>query len=569
VLTAGHFCYGPRIATSIITCGTNPIVDYENNPKCIMAWGNNVVISNPDCYKGEPFSQALDAGAKLIAVDPRLTRIAARADIWLALRPGTDTALALGMLYVIIHEQLYDKDFVKNHVHGWEPFVERVNEYPPDRVEKITWVPQEKIRAAARLFATTKPAAVQWGVAIEQQVNCADNNRVLLALMGITGNIDAKGGHVLFKPPKIVNVGRFGAHDMLPKAQAKKRLGGERFRLAGNFAIINPKCVWDAILEEKPYPVKMLFFISSNPLMTRGNAREVFRALSAVEFMAVSDFFLTPTAELADIVLPAATWLEMDYIADFWKRHGYVFPRRKAVQIGECRSDHEMLNDLAHRVGQGDYWWDDFEGGLDHILAPMGIRWKDFKEMDYLRGEVTYQKYKEKGFSTPTGKFELYSTLLEKWGYDPLPQFREPPEGPVSTPALYEEYPYILITGRRSPGFFHTENRQLPWLRELHRDPLVEIHPETARKEGIQEGDWVAIESPRGRVRQRAKFFAGMDPRIVSAEHGWWFPEKKDPGHGWEESNINILTSNAYAHCDPAMGATHVRTLLCRISPET
>ncbi len=169
VLTAGHFCYGPRIATTIITCGTNPIVDYENNPKCLMVWGNNVVISNPDCYKGEPFSQALDAGAKLIAVDPRLTRIAARADIWLPLRPGTDTALALGMLNVIIHEALYDKDFVANHVHGWEPFVERVNEYPLDRVAKITWVPKEKIQAAARLFATTKPAAIQWGVAIERR----------------------------------------------------------------------------------------------------------------------------------------------------------------------------------------------------------------------------------------------------------------------------------------------------------------------------------------------------------------------------------------------------------------
>ncbi len=346
-------------------------------------------------------------------------------------------------------------------------------------------------------------------------------------------------------------------------------MGGERFRLAGNFAIINPKCVWDAILEEKPYPVKMLFFISSNPLMTRANAREVHRALSAVDFMAVSDFFLTPTAQLADIVLPAATWLEMDYVADFWKRHGYLFPRRKVVKIGECRSDHEMLNDLAHRVGQVEHWWDDFEGGLDYILSPMGIRWKDFKKMDYLRGEVIYQKYKEKGFSTPTGKFKLYSTLLEKWGYDPLPQYREPPESPVSTPALAEKYPYLLITGRRLPGFFHTENRQLPWLRELHRDPMVEIHPETAQKEGIAEGDWVIIESPRGRVRQRAKFFAGMDPRIVSAEHGWWFPEQKGPGHGWDESNINILTSNAYEHCDPAMGATHVRTLLCRICPET
>jgi anaerobic selenocysteine-containing dehydrogenase len=568
VLTAGHFCYGPRIATSIITCGTNPIVDYENGPRCIMVWGNNIVISNPDEYKGENFSVALNKGAKLIAVDPRLTRIAARADLWLQLRPGTDAALALGMLHVIVNENLYDEAFVKNHVYGWEPFVERVNEYPPDRVEAITWVPREKIRQAARLFATTKPAAIQWGVAIEQQINCADNDRLLMALMGVTGNIDARGGQVLFQQPRIRNVGHFGAHRMLPDTQREKRLGGDRFRLAGNFSIINPKCVWDAILEEKPYPVKMLFFISSNPVMTRANARQVYRALEKVEFMAVSDFFLTPTAELADIVLPAATWLEMDYIGDFWKRHGYLLPRRKVIQVGECRSDHEMLNDLAHRVGQGEHWWDTFEQALDWILEPLGITWQEFKKMDYLRGEAIHKKYELKGFSTPSRKFELYSTILEAWGYDPLPQFRESLKSPYSTPELYERFPYIMITGRRMPGFFHSENRQLPWMRELHRDPVVEIHPDAAAKEGIREGDWVIIESPRGRVRQRAKLFVGIDPRVVSAEHAWWFPERKDPGHGWDESNINILTDNAYENCDPAMGATHIRTLLCRIYPE-
>lgn len=569
VLTAGHFCYGPRIATSILTCGTNPIVDYENHPKCIMVWGNNLVISNPDCYKGEPFSVSLDKGAKLIAIDPRFTRIAARSDVWLQLRPGTDTALAFGMLNVIISENLYDKEFVENHVHGWKPFVERVKQYPPEKAAKITWVPKEKIIKAARLFATVKPAAIQWGVAIEQQNTCADNNRILMALMGITGNIDVPGGQVLFKTPNIVNVGQFGAHRMLPEEQKRKRLGGDRFPLAGHFAIINPKCVWDAILEEKPYPVKMLFFISSNPVMTRANAGEVHRALEKIDFMAVSDFFLTPTAELADIVLPAATWLEMDYIGDYWKRHGYLLPRRKVIQVDECRSDHEMLNDLAHRVGQGDHWWDTFEGGLDHILEPMGITWQNFKQMDHLRGEVVYQKYKERGFSTPTRKFELFSTVLKSWGADPLPRFREPPESPYSTPDVYENFPYILITGRRLPGFFHTENRQLPWMRELHKDPIVEIHPDTAEKEGIKEGDWVIIESLRGQIRQRAKLFAGIDKRVVSAEHGWWFPEKEAPGHGWDESNINILTDNAYETCDPIMGATSVRTLLCRIYPES
>ena len=569
VLTAGHFCYGPRISTSILTCGTNPIVDYENRPRCLMMWGNNVVVSNPDCYKGEPFSVALDAGAKLIVVDPRLTRAAARADLWLALRPGTDTALALGMAWVIIHERLFDREFVEQYAHGWEPFIRRVDEYPPDKVAKTTWVPAKKIREAARLFARTKPAAIQWGVAVEQQNTCADNDRILLCLMGITGNIDVPGGQVLFRPPPIRSVGAFGAHGMLPPDQAAKRLGGDRFPLANRFAIIQPKAVWDAILEEKPYPVKMLFFISSNPLITRANARQVHRALEKVDFMAVADYFITPTAELADIVLPAATWLEMDYIGDFWKRHGRLLPRRKAVQVGECRSDHEMLNDLAHRIGQGAHWWDTFEGGLDHILEPMGITWREFEKMDCIRGEVRYRKYRERGFSTPTGKFELYCTTLERMGCDPLPRFREPPESPVSTPGLYREYPYILITGARQPGFFHTENRQIPWLRELHRDPQVEIHPDTAAREGIREGDWVIIESRRGKVRQKARLFAGMDPCIVSAQHGWWFPEKEAPDHGWDESNINILTDNHYASMDPAMGATAVRTLLCRIYPET
>jgi anaerobic selenocysteine-containing dehydrogenase len=565
VLTAGHLCYGPRISTSIITCGSNPIVDYENKPRCVMAWGNNLVIANSDEYKGEDMSVCLDSGSRLIVVDPRLTRLAARADIWLQLRPGTDAALALGMLNCIISEDLYDKDFVANHVHGWEPFVERVREYPLDKVAEITWIPAEQIRAAARMFATAETAGIQWGVAIEQQINCADNNRLLMALMGLTGNIDKQGGQVLFKTPKINNVGKFGAHDKLSKEQIAKRLGGDRFRLAGNFAILNPKCVWDAVVTEQPYPVKMLFFISSNPVMTRANANAVYAALEKVEFMAVADFFITPTAELADVVLPAATWLEMDYIGDFWKRHGYILPRRKVVQIAECRSDHEMLNDLAHRIGQGEYWWDDFEQGLDYILEPMGIKWQDFKQMKFARGEVSYEKYKTRGFSTPTRKFELYSTLLEGWGYDPLPKYREPVESPISTPELYAEYPYILVTGARSPGYFHTENRQLPHVRELQPDPFLEIHPDTAAKHGIAEGDWVVIESPRGKVRQRAKLFGGILPQVVGAQHAWWYPDKNVKGQGWNESNINVLTEDSYESCDPAMGANSVRTLLCRI----
>ena len=567
VLTAGHMCYGPRVATSIITCGNLPVCDYERNPQCIMVWGNNAIISNPDEYKGVYLSDALAKGAKLIVVDPRFTKLADRSNLWLQLRPGTDVALALGMIHVILEEELYHKEFVQHWVHGWREFVERVQEYSLQRVSEITWVPEEKIREAARLFAATKPACIQWGVAIEQSINCVDNNRTLIALAAITGNLDVPGGMVFYVPPPTMSASQFGAHRLLPPEQRRKRLGGDVFRLADAFAILNPKFVWDAILHEKPYPVKMIFLISSNPVITRANASMVHEALEKVDFLAVSDFFLTPTAELADLVLPAATWLEMDYVAEFWKRHGYVLARKKVIQVGECKSDHEMLNELGRRMEQKDHWWPTVHDALNAILQPSGLTFEEFAEKGFLRGKMEYRKYLKKGFSTPTGKVELYSTRMKDWGYDPLPQFREPPESPVSRPDLLKDYPYILITGMRPPAFFHSEHRQIPWLRELLPEPYVEIHPETAEKEGIEEGDWVILESPRGRCFQRARLTLGIDPRVIGAQHAWWFPERESPEHGWREANINLLTDNDPATCDPAMGATNLRALLCRISP--
>ena len=567
VLTAGHMCYGPRVATSIITCGNLPVCDYERDPQCIMVWGNNAIISNPDEYKGVYLSDALAKGAKLIVVDPRFTKLADRSSLWLQLRPGTDVALALGMIHVILEEELYDKEFVQHWVHGWREFVDRVEQYPPEQVAQITWVPEEAIREAARLFATTKPACIQWGVAIEQSINCVDNNRTLIALAAITGNLDVPGGMVFYVPPPTMSASQFGAHRLLPPEQRKKRLGGDVFRLADAFAILNPKFVWDAILHEKPYPVKMVFLISSNPVITRANASMVYEALKKVDFLAVSDFFLTPTAELADLVLPAATWLEMDYVAEFWKRHGYVLARKKVIQVGECKSDHEMLNELGRRMEQKDHWWPTVHEALNAILQPSRLTFEEFAEKGFLRGEMEYRKYLKKGFSTPTGKVELYSTRMKDLGYDPLPQFREPPESPVSRPDLLNDYPYILITGMRPTAFFHSEHRQIPWLRELLPEPYVEIHPETAEREGIEEGDWVTIESPRGRCFQRARLTLGIDPRVVGAQHAWWLPERESPDHGWREANINLLTDNDPATCDPAMGATNLRVLLCRISP--
>jgi len=567
VLTAGHMCYVSRVGATLITCGNLPVCDYEGDPKCIVMWACNPQWTNPDEYKGEGFWRAYKKGSRLIVIDPRKGFLANRADIWLQLRPGTDAALAMGFHHVIVEEGLYDKEFVENYIHGWDAFVERVRQYPLDRVEEITWVKKELIREAARIYATTKPACINWGVPTEQTLNCTDCTRLLTGLMALTGNLDVPGGNVFFVPPPVRTVSEFSRHRDLPPEQRKKRLGGEQYKLASRVALISPKAAWDAILTGKPYSLKAGLLCGSNPVMTRANARETYEALKKIEFLAVIDFFLTPTAELADIFLPAATWLEQNHVADNWKRHGYVLARQKAVEIGECWQDHKIFQELGKRMGQEKEWWDTVEQALDYLLEPSGLTWDDFKDRGYLKGEMRYCKYKEKGFSTPTGKVELYSTTLEKWGRDPLPKYTEIPESPVSTPELLDRYPYILNAGLRTPTFFHSANRMIPWLREIRPDPIVEIHPETAQKRGIHDGQWVYIESPRGRIRQRAKLNDGIHPRVIVAEHGWWFPELRDPSHGWDIANVNILTDNSPENLDPVMASTNLRVLLCNISP--
>jgi anaerobic selenocysteine-containing dehydrogenase len=257
----------------------------------------------------------------------------------------------------------------------------------------------------------------------------------------------------------------------------------------------------------------------------------------------------------------------MEDIGDYWKRQNYIYPRTQIIKVGECWSDHQMFMELGKKLGQGAYWYDTVEGNLDYILEPMGMTWKEFRSLEYYKVDQKYRNYETEGFPTPTGKVELYSTIMEKWGYDPLPDYRETPESPVSKPEMVKEYPYILITGARSPVFFTSEHRMIPWLREIVPDPIVEIHPDTAEKLGIKDGQWVFIESPRGRIKQRARFTTGIDPGVIAAQYGWWFPEVKTPGHGWQESNINIITDNDPAGYDAAMGADNLRVLMCKIYP--
>ena len=567
VITAGHFCYVSRVSVSLVTAGNLPVVDYYvNEPKLVVMWATNPMWTNADEYKGENFMRAFKNGVKLISVDPRKSFYAGKADIWLQVRPGTDCALAFGFHRVIIEEELYDKDFVKKYFYRWDDFKDRVmKDYSLEKVQEITWVDKDLIRQAARMYARTKPAAIQWGVPTEQNINCTDFTRTAIGLMGITGNLDAPGGNALFVNPPTHTVAEFARHKDLPREMRDKRLGGKDFPLGARVAFINPKKAWDSIVYGKPYQIKAGILGGTNPVVGRANAREAYEALKKIEFLAVIDHFLTPTAELADIFLPAGSWLEQNHVADNWKRHGYVFARVKCVEIGEAWQDHKIWMELGKRMGQE--WWPTVEDALDYLLEPSGLTFEEFKEKGYLQGEMVYHKYKERGFSTPTRKLEVYSTILEKWGRDPLPRYREIPESPYSTPEVAKKYPYIFNAGLRTMTYFHTAGRMVPWLREIRPDPLCEIHPETAKKHGIEDGQWVYIESPRGRIKMRAKLFDGIDPRVIPAEHGWWFPEIKTPDHGWDISSANILTDNAFETCDPNMGSTNVRVCLCNIAP--
>ncbi len=569
VLTPGHMCYLPRIAICKALGMEIPLCDYDGQPQCVLVWGSNHLISNPDENKGINLAQTLSRGAKLIVVDPRETRLAKKADLWLQLRPATDAALALGMLHVIVTEGLYDHEFVARYTTGFDALRERLAQYPPDVVERITWVPAGKIVAAARLYAGIRPAALQWGVGIEQNVNCVDADRALIYLVALTGNLDVPGGNVIFGLPPGVPRARFSLFDALPDAQRAKLLGGDVYRLGATINRLTPHVVWDAIESGQPYPVRALVVFASNTLTARENARRVHEVLrNRVEFFVATDIFRTPTTELADIVLPAAQWLEHDNIADYWKVHGYVFPRNKVVEpAGEARADHVILDDLGRRLGFEAQFWERYEDSLDYILEPAGVTWEQFRNMPWLRNEPVYRKHERDGFHSASGKLDFHLQQYADWGYDPLPAHVEPPESPAREPEFLARYPLVLTTGTRIFNYFGSEHRQSAALRRTHPDPLIELHPQTAAARGIGDGDWVRILSPRGEVRMRAKLFDGIDPRVVAAEFGWWFPERGPPDYGWSESNINVLTDDA-PPLDPGMGATNLKGLMCEVVKE-
>jgi len=534
----------------------------------MLFWGHNPLNSGPDGETRFNVREALDTSPKIVVVDPRETELARRAEVWLQLRPGTDDALALAFLNVIIGEELYDAPFVKRWTHGFDALREHVRRFTPEWAAPITWAAAEKIRAAARLFARTKPAMLEWGCAIEHTPKCIQTVRALSMLPAVTGNVDVPGGWVF----GMHGIGRFPSliENLTPEANAK-RLGADRFKLLGGEGADLPSAhiptLLQAMREGTPYPVKAFLVFGNNTLTTFANSALVYESLMKLDFMVCADLFMTPTAELADIVLPAASWPEIDQVAGLpTVAANVVLANQRAVRIGECMSDEEIFVELARRM-ELPVGTESVEEVLNSQLSRGGldITFAQLKEKGSVTVPFKYRKYEDGGFKTPTGKIELYSTRFEEMGYAPLPFYEEPPESPVSRPEVAEDYPLVLTTGARIPYFFNSEHRQIENLRKAHRHPTAEIHPETAARYGIAKDDWMWIETKRGRIRQRARLTTGIDPRVIAAEHGWWFPEEPAPEYGVWRSNVNLLTDNQPPY-DPAMGTYQLRALLCRVA---
>jgi anaerobic selenocysteine-containing dehydrogenase len=556
-----NLCHFPRVLASVITYGFMLACDLEYPPSCIMVWGANSAETAHLAHRA--VLEAVDKGAKLIVVDPRSIELTGRATMWLRVRPGSDLALALGMINVIINEVLYDKTFVQRWTVGFDELKKHAQDYSPDKVEDITWVEAQEIREAARLFATNKPACIQWGNALDQGVNSFQGNRAVTILQAITGNLGVPGGEAQWSAPQILSCNSPELHlrDKMSAVELGKTVNGD-LKLLPLYRDALLQSVVKSVLEEEPYPIRVLYIQGFNALCVCGDAQKTYKALKKVDFLAVADHFMTPTAGLADIVLPIASYLECDSIDEV--SSSMVKVQQKVSQVGECRSDYDVMSGLAGKLGLQQYFWDDEERCLDAILEPSGLTFDEFRKVGTLHGVKHYRRYEQKGFETPSGKVELYSNRLKEWGFDPLPVYYEPPETPYGDPELAEQYP-LMFTTWKSRFFRHSGGRQISSLRGKYPDPVTQIHPETAGKLDIKEGDWIYVENRRGRIKQKASLTTGIDPRIVVVDYGWWFPEKGESNlYDWAESNVNIL-ADSEPPFNREIGSTNMRGVLCRV----
>lgn len=498
---------------------------------------------------------------------------------------------------------------------AFDAISERMKEYTVERAAEVTGVPEPTIIQAVHTYATNRPGFIAWGIGGGDMHGYNATYMALgkTLLRCLTGNIDVYGGEFLADPGPVGDDGvkTFPVRDaelelsekVSPEARAKY-LGNDQFRIMSwkgfekidkcyrkmwniprpmlHQLLVTPPLLWKAILEEDPYPVKAVICWSSNPLAWAPNVKRVYEALKALDLLVVVDYWKTPTAAIADYIIPAADSLERPLATTVEDSFDSIQGGDRGVQPeGERRMDYDFFRELGIRLGQEEYWpWKTYEELIAYRIERAGWNYKDFVEEGIIQAEggMQFEKHKNiipngqvKGFATPSRKAEIFPSVIQELGYDPIPFYRELPETPLSNPELAKEYPLRLtVSGRWNPQY-HSEHR-VPGTgtRSMYPWPTVKIHMYDARRLGIRQGDWVWIETPRGRIRQVADLGWDIVEGVVQAQPSWWYPElpAEEPwSQGIFESNGNVLVDDSIESLDPGTGTWIARGLLCKVYP--
>ena len=566
-------CGGCRGVSDMVTGLAIQSGEDVERANTVLMVGANPHAANP--VQWARIKAARARGAKIVVLDPLRSEAAKLADLWLRPQPGTDAAIALAMMHVLIAEDRHDKAFIEHRTRGYAQLAARVAQWTPARAAKASGVPEALILAAARAYADG-PSAFVSGHGIDAVSNGVQTFRAFHCLVAISGNLDRSGGNRRAKRPRGFRNYLDVIHDpafQLPAETAIQTLGAKQFPLwAGpkgwQTACHNPTVI-EAILTGLPYPLRAMYVSGVNIAVTYPNSQRTIEALRSLDFLAVATHSMNPTAAIADIVLPKTTTLEEEDVSI--NAHGPCVTWTAAVaeRVGEPRTDVEIAAGLIKRMaarGAADpkmMPWRTQREFNAYLLKDTTLSIEELARSGYAEFEHALGDFDHQVFKTPSGKVELWSQRMADAGLDPLPDWVPTGASTENNPA----YPFKLQTGLREKTYHHSRFREQAWARKVSPDPLLKIHPETAQSLGLTEGDWVNVETPRGtgRCRLKASITDATAPGIVVTGMGWWLPEAEGPEFGALDININAALSYAGPY-DPASGSADTRGVPCRIS---
>ncbi|MFC1863973.1 molybdopterin-dependent oxidoreductase [Thermodesulfobacteriota bacterium] len=589
----GHsgICAMQMIFAFLYTLGTfPPAADYKNSD-FIMIWGKNPVYSGASKGGSMALADAKARGAKIAAIKPSREPDAALADIWIPVRPGTDAALALAMLNVIINENMYDSEFVSEYCYGFDELRKHIQKYPPEWAEPITGLDASMIKDLARQYAGSKTAAIDVGNGLEHAPSACDALRAIAIMIAITGNLDRQGGNLVRgmgaitmpKPKPITRLDLVTPElvDKLVAPEFPKPLQPVIPMLGGVTSAYYR--VIESVLTEKPYPIRTIIAPGTQPTVSTRGSKKVVEALKKLDFFVVIDVMRTADMDYADVVIPVATPYEINHPFETSMAGDWIMARNKVIEpLGDYKSMYEFWLDLGVKMGYGDDFWNgNMEDCMNYQLEPFKMTIDELRShetgISYPLNPPVYEKYDKflnspagrlsKGPHLPQGKVAIYNTTFEELGYNPLPEWRELPEGPTATPELLDKYPLLFSDYHTAKTYNAAWLRNVPLLREVQPYPTLHIHPETAEVRGIKDGDWIIVESPHGFMKLKAEFFPGIRPDTVMALHGWWqgCDELGLPGYPILDGGAN--TNNMYSTdpekvYDPLITAMSSQTLV-------